>query len=152
MAKGYDPIVTNVETPFEIGKAILMRQGKDVLVITTGITLKFALECADEMNSKGIEVTILHMPTIKPLDTDTILSLAEKISVIVVIEEHSIIGGIGSAVAEVILEANYSEPKKFKRIGMDDRFPDEYGSQASLMERFSITKSKLGQVIQNLII
>jgi len=150
LAKGYDPLITNNKIPFKIGKAITMREGKDILIITTGITLKLALECAVEAKSKGIEISVLHMPTIKPLDTDSILEYAKKVSLIIVIEEHSIIGGLGSAIAEVIAEANFCQQIKYKRIGISDMFPDEYGSQASLMERFKITKEHLVQTIHDM--
>ena len=150
LAKGYDPLITNNKIPFKIGKAIPMREGKDILIITTGITLKLALECAVEAKSKGIEISVLHMPTIKPLDTDSILEYAKKVSLIIVIEEHSIIGGLGSAIAEVIAEANFCQQIKYKRIGISDMFPDEYGSQASLMERFKITKEHLVQTIHDM--
>jgi transketolase len=150
LAKGYDPIVTTENKPFQIGKAIPMREGKDALIVTTGITLKSALDSADKMISQGISVSVLHVPTVKPLDVNGILEYAAEIPVIVTIEEHSVIGGLGSAVAEIIAEANYDSPKRFKRIGIPDVFPDEYGSQASLMARYSITSKCLISTVKQL--
>lgn len=151
LAKGYDPIVTRDDVPFQIGKAIPMREGSDALVVTTGITLKLALEAANELSTQGIEVAILHMPTIKPLDQDAFLSRATEVPVIVTIEEHTVMGGLGSAIAEIVAEANFNPAKRFKRIGLPDRFPDKYGSQNSLMMHYDVTSEKLVSVIQTLL-
>ena len=143
VAKGYDPVVTNDDNPFEIGKAIPMREGRDALILTTGITLRLGLEASDALAEKGLNAAVVHCHTIKPLDIETILQYASAAPVIVTIEEHTVIGGLGSAVAETIAEANFDTPKRFKRIGIPDVFADEYGSQESLMHRYSITTSAL---------
>src|SRR4051812_14361633 len=95
LAKGYDPIVTNDDVKFEIGKAIPMREGDDALIVTTGITLKLALEAAKQLASDGVECGVLHMPTVKPLDTAAVLDRARATSVIVTVEEKTMIGGLG---------------------------------------------------------
>jgi len=151
LAKGYDPIVTRDDLPFEIGKAISMREGSDALVVTTGITLKIALDAAARLSEEGLELVVLHVPTIKPLDTDAIVTQAARVPVIVTIEEHTLMGGLGSAVAEIIAEANFNPAKRFKRLGIPDVFPDEYGSQASLMEKYFITTEKLISTIRSLV-
>jgi len=150
LAKGYDPVVTN-NLPFDIGKAVIMKEGNDAAIFTTGITLKIALECAEDLIKKGVLVSVIHLPTIKPLDIMSILQVIKNISVIVTIEEHSIMGGIGSALGEIILEENFPTQKKFKRIGISDIFPDEYGTQASLMDRFSINRNNLIKTILQLL-
>jgi transketolase len=151
LGKGFDPIVTNDDLPFEIGKAIPMRHGRDALIITTGITLKRSLDAAASLSAEGIEATVLHMPTVKPLDSEAILSLAGQVPVVVVIEEHTVIGGLGSAVAELIAEANFNPAKRFKRIGLPDVFPDQYGSQNSLMARYDITDATLVATVKQLL-
>lgn len=151
LAKGYDPVVTTDDTPFEIGKAIPMRNGSDALVITTGITLKLALAAADRLSSQGIDISILHMPTIKPFDTEAVLDFASRVKAVVTIEEHTVIGGLGSAVAECILEAGFDLPLKFKRIGVPDVFPDEYGLQDSLMARHHITEDNIVRTVKMLL-
>src|SRR5882672_9612427 len=128
LGKGGDPIVTNDRTPFQIGKTIPMRDGSDALIVTTGVMLKPALDAADALRKDGIEAAVLHVPTIKPFDTDAIVELVSRVPAIVTLEEHNIIGGLGSAVAETIAEANFDAPKRFKRIGLPDVFPDKYGS------------------------
>lgn len=151
LGKGFDPIVTTDEIPFEIGKAIPMRHGRDALIITTGITLKRSLDAAASLSAEGIEATVLHVPTVKPLDTEAILSLASQVPVVTVIEEHTVIGGLGSAVAELIAEANFNPAKCFKRIGIPDVFPDQYGSQNSLMARYDITDATLVATVKQLL-
>ena len=151
LAKGYDPIVTNDELPFRIGKAIPMRAGREVLLVTTGITLKIAQEAAARLALEGIDAGILHMPTLKPLDTEALLELAAPARAVVAIEENTIIGGLGSAVAEVLAEAALSPTKKFRRIGIPDVFPDRYGSQANLMDYYRINTDEVVATVWKLI-
>ena len=147
VAKGYDPIVSRDDVPCRIGAALLMRAGRDALLITTGITLKIALEATDQLATQGIDAAILHFPTVKPLDTERLLDVASPVRAIVTIEENSIIGGLGSAVAEVVAEAGFEPSKKFKRLGIPDVFPENYGSQAKLMDHFNIsTKATVAAV------
>ena len=143
LAKGYDPIVTTGDMPFQIGKAIPMGDGSDALLITTGITLGRALDAAALLREQGIGAAVLHVPTIKPLDIEAILDYAASVPIVITVEEHTIIGGLGSGVAEAIAEANFDPAKRFKRIGLPDVFPDEYGSQESLLARYSITSSRI---------
>jgi transketolase len=150
IAKGGDPIVTNDNTPFEIGKAFPMRQGGDALIVSTGVMLKQALDAADLLHAEGLEASILHVPTVKPLDHATVLDYAARVPTIVTVEEHTIIGGLGSAVAELIAEANFSGSKRFKRIGIPDTFPDQYGSQDTLLARYDITAKNIVSTIQQL--
>lgn len=147
LAKGNDPVVTTDTVPFQIGKALPMRAGSDALLITTGITLKPALDAAVALSRQGLEAAVLHVPTIKPLDHEAILAHAAEVPVVVTIEEHTIMGGLGSAVAEVLAEAGFNPGKRFKRLGIPDVFPDQYGSQASLMKRYAITAEQLVAVV-----
>ena len=148
LGKGGDPIVTPDDQQFAIGKIYSLREGKDALIISTGITTKTALDAAASLT--GIETGVLHVPTIKPLDADTILARVAKARVVVTIEEHTLPGGLGSAIAEIVLEAGLAP--RFKRIGIPDVFPDQYGSQASLMERYNITAANLVKTIEQLAI
>jgi transketolase len=150
LGKGGDPIVSRDDLPCELGKAILMREGKDALIVATGICLQVALAAAGQLDKDGISATVLHVHTLKPLDKAAILEKAAKVPVVVTIEEHTIVGGLGSAVAEIIAEASFDSPKRFRRIGIPDVFPDQYGSQASLMARYDITAEHLVKVIKQL--
>jgi len=150
LGKGGDPIVTNDRTPFQIGKTISMRDGSDALIVSTGVMLKPALDAAEALGREGIEAAVLHMPTIKPFDTEAVIEQASRAHAVVTLEEHNIIGGLGSAVAEAIAEANFDAPKRFKRIGLPDVFPDKYGSQAGLMARYGLTAERVVEIVQSL--
>lgn len=139
MGKGGDPVVSSPDKPFEIGKAVVMREGREVLIVVTGIVLKLALEAADILKKMGIDITVLHVHTIKPIDKEVILDAIGKVKVVVTVEEHSLIGGLGSAVAEILAEASFRSSKRFSRIGIPDVFPGQYGSQDSLMKFYGIT-------------
>ena len=127
-----------------------MREGNGALIVSTGIMLKAALDAATALESNGIKTAVLHVPTVKPLDSETILEFAQRVPVIVTAEEHSVIGGLGSAVAELLAEADFKMAKRFRRIGLPDVFPDQYGSQASLLKRYDITAEKIVAVVQQL--
>ena len=108
------------------------------------------MDASTALAALGIQAAVLHMPTVKPLDQKTLLDLAGAVPVIVSVEEHTVIGGLGGAVAEVLAEASFKTPKRFQRIGLPDVFPDQYGSQASLMKRYEITAEKIVSVVQQL--
>ena len=150
LAKGGDPVVTNDRVPFQIGRAFPMREGADALIITTGVLLKRALDAAELLRQDGIEAGVLHVPTVKPLDEAIILDYAAPAPVIVTAEEHTIVGGLGSAVAEVLAEANFTAAKRFKRLGIPDVFPDQYGSQDSLMAHYNITTETIRTTVVQL--
>lgn len=122
VGRGFEPpAYTSPDYDFEIGKAITMREGKDVTVICCGVTVLAALEAAQELKDENnIEVRVVNMHTIKPLDQAAILAAAKETNGIVTAEEHNIIGGLGSAVAETLLDAGLCP--KFKRLGIPDVF------------------------------
>jgi transketolase len=151
LGKGGDPIVSTDAAPFRIGRAIPIVVGDDVLLVTTGITLKLALEAASALGTQGIGATVLHMPTVKPLDAESFLTYARRADAIVSIEEHTIIGGLGGALAEVIAEAGFEPARRFRRIGIPDVFPHGYGSQASMMARCEITVERTIAVVRELL-
>jgi transketolase len=150
LAKGYDPIVTADAVPFAIGKAIPMREGRDALIVTTGITLKLALQAATELAATGVDCAVLHMPTVKPFDIGALLERAKETPIIVAVEENVMIGGLGSAVAEAIAEADFESPKRFRRIGIPDVFADHYGSQAQLMDHYRISAAEIVSTVTRL--
>ena len=143
LGKGGDPVVSSADKDCKIGKAILAREGQDVLVVTTGITLKLALDAAEELKNRGIGLRVLHMHTIKPIDHAAIIKAASGVKVIITVEENSLIGGLGSAVLEIIAESGIVSAKKFLRIGIPDVFPAKYGSQEKLMSFYGLTKERI---------
>ncbi|MCX6651886.1 MAG: hypothetical protein NT137_00815 [Methanomassiliicoccales archaeon] len=117
-------------TKIRIGEAIEVRDGKDLCLITTSNTLAWAVELSQALAKKGVATGVISMPTIKPLDAKAITSIVEKGTPIVTLEEHNIIGGLGSAVAEVIAE--HGQRTRFMRKGIPDRFVSQIGDQAYL--------------------
>ena len=119
---------------FEIGKGTVVREGKDVTIVATGICVDSALTAAKLLEEEGISAEVINICTIKPLDEEIIINSAKKTGKVVTVEEHSVIGGLGSAVCDA-LSANY--PVKVKKLGMQDVF-GESGSAAALVEKYHL--------------
>lgn len=134
LAREATPIITTKDTPFEIGKAYVFEKGSDVTIIATGTMTYHALVAADKLYKDGIEAEVVHVPTIKPLDAETILKSIRKTGAVVTVEEGQIIGGLGGAIAELVAE---NHPVPLKRIGMQDRF-GESGKPEELLEHFGL--------------
>lgn len=127
-------VMTTLETPFEIGRAEIFREGKDVSIIGCGMLLYNALIAAEELSKEGIECEVINSHTIKPLDEKTIIVSAKKTGAVVSVEEHQVNGGLGSVVAETLAK-NYPVPQEF--IGVKDRF-GESGQPDELIEAFGL--------------
>jgi len=134
LAREATPIITTADTPFEIGPAYVFEKGADITLIATGTMTYQALKAAELLFKDGIEAEVIHVPTIKPLDAETILKSVRKTGAAVTAEEGQIIGGLGGAVAELLAE---NHPAPLKRIGMQDRF-GESGAPAQLLEHFGL--------------
>ena len=139
VAKGHDPVVTTQTEPFVIGKAVPMRTGGEVLLVTTGVSLQVCLAAADQLAAGGVKAAVLHFPTIKPFDPDALHAHAEGAAAIVAVEEHTIIGGLGGACAEYLAETDLLASRKFKRVGIPDVFPSVYGDQNGMMRKYGIS-------------
>lgn len=135
LAREATPIFTTENTPFEIGKAYVLRSGADITLIGTGTMTYQCLLAARTLATDGIEAEVVHVPTIKPLDEETILASVRKTGRALTAEEAQIAGGLGGAVAELLSEKH---PVPLKRIGMQDRF-GESGDPAQLLEHFGLT-------------
>ena len=141
------PIFTTEETPFEIGKALILREGKDVAIIGCGPLLYNALVAAEELSKEGIEATVINSHTIKPLDEKTMLEAAQKCGAVVSVEEHQVMGGFGSAVAEVLAK-NYPVPQEF--IGAQDRF-GESGEPGELIEKMGMGVTSIKEAVKKVV-
>ena len=119
---------------FEIGKGTVVREGKDITIVATGICVDSALTAAKLLEEEGISAEVINICTIKPLDEEIIINSAKKTGKVVTVEEHSVIGGLGSAVCDA-LSANY--PVRVKKLGMQDVF-GESGSAAALVEKYHL--------------
>jgi transketolase len=151
VAKGHDRVVTTETGEFRIGRAVPMRDGHDALIATTGVALQIALAAADRLTGFGIDATVLHLPTVKPLDTEALAAAAERVPAIVTVEEHSVVGGLGGAVAEFLAESDLLSGRKFRRIGFPDVFPSGYGDQAGMMRRYGISAEAVADRVKELL-
>ena len=114
------PVINDrADYKFELGKGIVLREGKDLTIIATGLCVSRALEAAEQLKADGIEARVINIHTIKPLDEHLIIEAAKETHKVVTVEEHSVIGGLGSAVAEVLGE---QYPVPMMRIGIQDVF------------------------------
>jgi len=134
LAREATPIITTPETPFEIGKAYVFSRGTDVTLIATGTMTYQALAAADKLFNDGIDAEVIHVPTIKPLDRETILKSVRQTGCVVTAEEAQINGGLGGAIAELLAEEC---PAPMIRIGMKDHF-GESGAPDELLRHFGL--------------
>lgn len=151
LGKGYDPIVSDPSIPFVLGKGMEICRGQDALIVCTGVTLGPAKAAAAELGAGGISCSILHMHTIKPFDDALFLDMAQEVRAVVSVEEHTILGGLGGAVAEVLAESTLERTPRFKRLGIADVFPDKYGTQNQLMAHYGIDSDTIVATIRSLL-
>ena len=148
LLRGNVPLVLDeYDYKFELGKAKVLRGGRDVLVISTGLMTMRALEAATQLQADSVDVAVLHVPTIKPLDEATLLEEARRQSrLVVVAENHSIVGGLGEAVAGTLLRAGVAP--KFRQVGLPDKFLDA-GALPTLHDRYGISSACVAASIKS---
>ena len=130
--------------PFEIGKANVMREGKDAAVFACGLMVNEALEAAKLLAAEGVEISVINVHTIKPIDAACVTEYAEKCGNVVTVEEHSVIGGLGDAVADVLMgKVNC----KFRKIGINDQF-GQSGKAADVLREYGLTADQIAERIQ----
>jgi transketolase len=147
LAKGGDAIVSKAEHGFRIGRAILMHPPGEVLMVTTGIMLQRALAAVDLLAADGIRAGVLHMHTVKPLDADALLQTIHGVRLVVSLEEHVPTGGLGSAVAEALIDGLGHGLPAMLRLSLPDRFMHNYGSQDSLLKRHGLAPASIAAAI-----
>ena len=141
------PVLYEEGTTFEIGKAVRLREGKDACVIATGIMVDKAMQAAEILASEGVAVRVVDMHTLKPLDEAEVLSAAKECGRIVTAEEHSVIGGLGSAVAEAVCG---KAPCPVKRIGVQDEF-GQSGKPDELLKAYGLTAEDIAAAVRGMI-
>ena len=142
------PVINdNADYRFEIGKGVTLREGKDVTIIATGLTVSGALEAAVRLAAYGIEAKIINMHTIKPLDEELVIAAAKETGKIVTVEEHSVIGGLGSAVCDVLSE-NYPTP--VKKLGVYDRY-GESGPAVELVKKYGLDADGIYEAVKKFV-
>ena len=147
LGKGGDPVISSDENGFEIGRGIMMRDGGDVLVISTGVMTGRCLKAAEHLEADGISSSVMHLHTVKPLDIDLLVEKAAKAKRIVAVEEHVVTGGLGSAILEALSDKGALPPTGILRLGIPDKFPTEYGSQDSMLESFGLQPDGIAKSI-----
>ncbi len=143
VAKGGEEIVSKKEHGFQIGKVIVHRPASDVLLISTGTMLQASLAASDLLQKSNIGCGVIHAHTIKPFDSGTVLDAIRNAKAVLTLEEHAVSGGLGGIVSELIAETRFERPVAFKRLGLPDRFMDEYGSQDSLKAKFGLDAASI---------
>ena len=141
LARLATPIIYEENQKFQIGKAVQLGEGTDGTVFATGVTVAEAIKAQEELEGQGIHIRVVDMHTIKPIDKDTILKCAKETKKLVSVEDHSIIGGLGSAISEVLTD---EYPTKLERMGMQDIF-GKSGKAEELMEYFGLTAKAIVQ-------
>jgi transketolase len=137
-------VFTTEGTPFEIGKANVYRDGKDVAIFAHGVPVYESLKAAERLKEKGIDAAVVDFHTIKPMDKDTVTKYAKQCGLIVTVEEHQVNGGLGSAVAEAIAE---NHPCPLRRHGVYDKFC-ESGSAKDLLRKYMLDAEGIGKIVE----
>jgi transketolase len=144
------PAIVNSDEIFELGKARLLRHGNDLTLVATGGVLDEALRAAIVLEGQGLRCRVLSVHTVKPLDHEALIDAATETGGIVTVEEHTVIGGLGSAVAETLLECG-AVPRFFHRVGLHDRFSSVVGSQSYLRDRFELNAAGIVRQVHQLL-
>ncbi|MBQ4094874.1 MAG: transketolase family protein [Oscillospiraceae bacterium] len=139
------PVFNDKDTyKFELGKGVLLREGDDITIVATGLMVNEALVAADALKAEGINARVINIHTIKPIDKDIITKAAKETGIIVTVEEHSIIGGLGSAVSEVVTEA---APCKVVKIGVNDEYGHS-GPAVDLLKEFGLSSDNIIKTVK----
>jgi transketolase len=152
LAKGGDKVVSREENGFAIGKAIPMRKAaakRSIVLLATGVMTTNSLDAAEILAQDGIDVSVVHFHTIKPLDEEAVLEFAHGSPLVVTVEEGTKIGGFGSAVADLLLERMGSALPPMLRIGLPDAFPHKYGLQDDLFDEYGLMPAQIAAAVAN---
>jgi transketolase len=144
-AKGGDPVVSDEQRGFAIGKAISMTPPGDVLLVANGVMTGRCLDAAAKLGEQGISAGVLHVHTLKPFDGAAVLRDAAQARLVVTVEEHLLAGGLGTSVAELFVDNGVTT--RLKRIGIDDEFTKKYGSQDDLLQSFGLTPDGIAATV-----
>jgi len=143
LATSRTPVIYEDDYDFQVGRGVTLREGDDLTIIATGNILHEVLRGADDLEKAGISARIVNLHTLKPIDEEIIVKAAAETRAILTVEEHTILGGLGSAVAEVVAE-NLSEPVRFKRMGLKGVFPSGYGSYEDMKKFNKLSYTHIG--------
>ena len=149
LGRGGEKIITNSSSNIKIGQGVLFKKPKHVLIISSGTMTQKSLEVSEILFKENIQAGVLHLHTVKPIDTSKIIEYSKSLDLIVTIEEHIKSGGLGSSVLEVLSDDLNSNLPKIIRVGIEDKFPHEYGNQDSLQDSLGLNVNKIVKKILN---
>jgi transketolase len=149
LGKNGEPALLPDDTDFRIGRAVELRHGDDITIACTGTALREATAAADLLAGEGIAATLLHFGTVKPFDADALIAAAARTGAVVTVEEHSIVGGFGSAAAEALAEAGVGAT--LRRIGLPDTFAHAVGSRDYLVDRYGLSGPAVADAARGLL-
>ncbi len=144
MGRAKTPVIEN-RPKFQLGKGQVLKQGNETCIVACGIMVDMALQAACELKAKGMNITVVNMPTVKPIDKELLIALSESHSLFVACEEHSIIGGLGCAVSDVLSEV---KGVIVKRIGIQDKF-GQSGHPDQLLRHYGLTKERIVDLVSS---
>jgi transketolase len=150
LAKGGDPVVSKPENGFTIGKAIPMRKARGrhpVVFLTTGVMTTNSLAAAEMLEREGVDASVIHFHTVKPLDEEAVLEHAANARLVVTVEEGVAIGGFGSAVTDLLVEETGSSLPRMMRLALPDSFPHKYGTQNDLLEVYGLMPNQIAAAV-----
>ncbi len=150
LATGGSPKIYENDYDFEVGKGVTLREGNDLSIITTGSIVHEALQAVNALEELGISVRLINIHTIKPMDRDIILKAANETRAILTVEEHSITGGLGSCVAEVLAEED-CELVSFRRLGLNNVFPQGYGNYQEMKVLNGLSRDDIVKEVNSLL-
>ncbi|MCK5566827.1 MAG: transketolase family protein, partial [Actinomycetia bacterium] len=145
LCRGASPVIFNDDYKFEIGKGVKIMEGGAATIIGAGFTTHIALEAARKLEEEGIEVDVINMASIKPLDKELIIESAQKTGLVITVEDHSIIGGLGSAVCELLSEKS---PAKVVRLGVQDKFGAS-GTASELVKAYGFDSEAIIRTVKD---
>ena len=148
-AEGLEPLDIPFHGDFQIGKAEWLRRGSDAAIISVGAALRYSWQAAELLATEGIKASVINMCSLKPLDASAVLEAARSHRAIITVEEQSVIGGLGSACAEVLAENGVSVP--FRRVGIPDQFCENLGDWTYTREQVGLTRSNVAQTIREML-
>ncbi|MGH2379482.1 MAG: transketolase C-terminal domain-containing protein, partial [Candidatus Limnocylindria bacterium] len=148
LGRSGDPAVHAVPPPFAIGRAITVRDGRDVTLLATGAITHAALEAADLLAGERVAARVVSVHTLKPLDTEAVRRACDETAVVVTVEEHSIVGGLGGAVAEAMADLGCA-PRAFVRLALADGFAHEIGGREHLLRKAGLAPSDIARAARD---
>ena len=138
------PVYTNASEPFEVGKVYTLRKGNDVAIFATGVMVSLAMEAAEKLQTQNISVRVVNVPSVKPIDKDAVLDICSQVRIIVTAEEHSVIGGLGSLIADIISEHS---PKKVVKVGVQDKFGTSAQDYKTILDAYGLTVEAIANAV-----